>query len=329
MLCLTQQSDLSVLSWKITPGMEEGGGRQDSVHGSTNVAKDNLRDLWKKLIESEERLNFFRKMVGWELNVREIEHLGDDLNNKFKSDRMKGGRSEKVVIKTIMELKLKDERRFQRELKDRREKARKDLERKEESKAEFKRIITKINGEAKRWRKCEKSKYTSKVEHIKRLRKEEEIRFLEECPHEISAYKELTIFDKKKFDKLIKEKAEVSRIGNVELDDDEIAILKLPPKFAIRGKLKRTEMQTEMQMGMAKIRYQNHKEEAVREIDEFDEINDDKLMKKRKMLSAEEIIELEELDKLDVRVLHSSVYNSQSMGLVERSVRTLKEILRF
>ena len=88
MLCLTQQSDLSVLSWKITPGMEEGGGRQDSVHGSTNVAKDNLRDLWKKLIESEERLNFFRKMVGWELNVREIEHLGDDLNNKFKSDRM-------------------------------------------------------------------------------------------------------------------------------------------------------------------------------------------------------------------------------------------------
>ena len=39
--------------------------------------------------------------------------------------------------------------------------------------------------------------------------------------------------------------------------------------------------------------------------------------------------EEEELDKLDVRVLHSSVYNSQSMGLVERSVRTLEEILRF
>ena len=35
----------------------------------------------------------------------------------------------------------------------------------------------------------------------------------------------------------------------------------------------------------------------------------------------------EELKKLGVKVIHSSSYNSQSMGLVERSVRTLKEIL--
>ena len=33
------------------------------------------------------------------------------------------------------------------------------------------------------------------------------------------------------------------------------------------------------------------------------------------------------LEKLGVRVLHSSAYNSQSMGLVERSVRTLKQII--
>ena len=34
-----------------------------------------------------------------------------------------------------------------------------------------------------------------------------------------------------------------------------------------------------------------------------------------------------ELNKLGIQVLHSSAYNSQSMGLVERSVRTLKDIL--
>ena len=37
---------------------------------------------------------------------------------------------------------------------------------------------------------------------------------------------------------------------------------------------------------------------------------------------------VEELDKLGVRVLHSSTYNIQNMGLVERSVRTLKKILK-
>ena len=36
----------------------------------------------------------------------------------------------------------------------------------------------------------------------------------------------------------------------------------------------------------------------------------------------------EELGKLGVRVVHSSAYNPSSMGLVERSVRTLKEILK-
>ena len=35
-----------------------------------------------------------------------------------------------------------------------------------------------------------------------------------------------------------------------------------------------------------------------------------------------------ELNKLGIKVLHSSAYNSQSMGLVERSVRTIKEILK-
>ena len=35
----------------------------------------------------------------------------------------------------------------------------------------------------------------------------------------------------------------------------------------------------------------------------------------------------EELKKLGVRVLYSSAYNSQLIGLVERSVRTLKKIL--
>ena len=51
-------------------------------------------------------------MVGWGLSVREIEHLGDDLNNKLRSETMKGGRSEKVVINTIMEMKYKDEDNF-------------------------------------------------------------------------------------------------------------------------------------------------------------------------------------------------------------------------
>ena len=91
----------------------------------------------------------------------------------------------------------------------------------------------------------------------------------------------------------------MSRIGKVELDSDEIAVLKLPPKFAIRRRLTETEMQTEIQMGMAKVRYQTHKEDLVREIEEVNENEIDNTNKKRKMLDNEELEELENLEKLD------------------------------
>ena len=155
------------LLFQITPGMEEGGQGQDADDTDVKAAKDSLRDSWKKLVESEERLSFFKRMVGRGLEVRDIEHLGEDINSKFKSESMKGGKSEKVIIEAIMDLKLKDERRYQRETKSKRED-----ERKKSGERRFKQIISHLNGEAKRWRKREKSKFVSKIEHLKRIRRE-------------------------------------------------------------------------------------------------------------------------------------------------------------
>ena len=93
--------------------MEEGGIGRES--------KDNLRNAWRKLIESEERLRFWKNMVGIELGVREIENLGENIKEKFRSEAIKEGKCEREVIKLIMRMKLKDERKHQRELKRRRE----------------------------------------------------------------------------------------------------------------------------------------------------------------------------------------------------------------
>ena len=65
---------------KMTPGIEEGGRRIDAV-----------RDAWRKQIESEERLKFWRKILRWDISVREIQHLGEDIHNKFRSEDMKLG----------------------------------------------------------------------------------------------------------------------------------------------------------------------------------------------------------------------------------------------
>ena len=91
----------------MTSGIKEKGQRQGN--GNAN-AKDDLRNTWKKLVESEERLGFFRRMVKLNLQVKEIQHLGEALNNKLRSEKMRNANSEKEVVRQIKDMKLKDER---------------------------------------------------------------------------------------------------------------------------------------------------------------------------------------------------------------------------
>ena len=71
--------------------MEEGGRGRD--------VQDDVRNTWRKLVESEERLKFWKKMVGLGLGVREVEHYGEGLKEKFRSEKMKGSRSDRDVMK--------------------------------------------------------------------------------------------------------------------------------------------------------------------------------------------------------------------------------------
>ena len=69
---------------------ENGGNRQDPV-----------RDTWKKLIECEERLTFLKRMIQVGIGVRELEHLGDEIRERYRSERMKSGTSHREVIELV------------------------------------------------------------------------------------------------------------------------------------------------------------------------------------------------------------------------------------
>ena len=163
--------------------------------------------------------------------------------------------------------------------------------------------MSQINGEAVKWRKLAKSKYESKAEHIRKLRLEEQEKLLETCLREIIEFEKLKIFNKSEMEKMKKEEVTVNVIGKVELDSDEKALLKLPPKFAIRNKLDDLDMRTDMEMVAAKIRYQTLKEDAFIYIDIDDEIEDmETFVKKRKLLTTEELEELEKHEILDIYI---------------------------
>ena len=176
--------------------------------------KDELRDEWKRLVEFEERLRFWKQMVGWKLCLRELAHIGEELKSKFRSKSMKGGSQEKEVIQLMMTLKLKDERRHLREIRGRRNEKRRELVALCNSPRKIKKILKVINGEANRIRKLERRKFIDKANHIRRIRDKEEEEKLMNCPEEINEYKDIIVFKREEVEKLRKEEVEVSVIGD-------------------------------------------------------------------------------------------------------------------
>ena len=90
-----------------TPSIEAGGIRQES--------KVMLRNAWKKQVESEERLRFWKHMVGMNIGVREVENISEDIKVKYRSERMKGGQSNRDIVKMLMNMKLRDEKSEKKE----------------------------------------------------------------------------------------------------------------------------------------------------------------------------------------------------------------------
>ena len=84
----------------------------------------------------------------------------------------------------------------------------------------------------------------------------------------------------------------VKKIGELELDSDEEALLKLPPKFAVRRRLCSIEMKTDLEMGVLKVRYQIHKEEDDKDSKDAeykeDIGNDTNENKRRRVLTKDE-----------------------------------------
>ena len=79
-------------------------------------------------------------MVGWDLEVRDIENLCQDL--KENPEVVKGVKSKREVVNLNMNLKMRDEKKHQRKLKRRRDYCKMQLENKYTSKKEFTKLIS-------------------------------------------------------------------------------------------------------------------------------------------------------------------------------------------
>ena len=84
----------------------------------------------------------------------------------------------------------------------------------------------------------------------------------------------LRIFDPERYDSIKEEKYDIKIIGDVELDEKELIMLKLHPKFAILPRLYKGGLDIEEELANSKLRMQISKElEKQLGLEEFTEVS--------------------------------------------------------
>ena len=75
-------------------------------------------------------------------------------------------------------------------------------------------------------------------------------------PKGLEFYKEAKVFNREEYEGIQEDKIETTVIGKVEVSEDERAVLRLQPKFAVLKKLDTVEMKNDLELGFGKARYQ-------------------------------------------------------------------------
>ena len=288
-----------------------------------------LRPIWIKTTESEERIRWFRQMIERKLLVRDIEAFLQNTCDKLRSEESKVREEEREVLMRLMILKRNDERRHLRELKKEKESLRTQIKKEYGRKTCYTLIVKKLRREIRKRRMELREKYNRKIEHLTEVRKKEiEYKKREGVPKELEFYRECLIFDGERLKEREIREQEVTCIGEVDLDADEKAILRLNPNFAVMKCLDEEEIERDVELAHAKLRYELRRVKEEKELEEY-EYGDERKMKQQKKNIEKEIFK--ERDKEDLQEARSRMIfdpTKKVFDYANRRVTDLKENTR-
>ena len=288
-----------------------------------------MKKVWDQVAESEERITLMKKLIKMGIGVAEVEELGVSIHSKFKSNafqsRVKDGEIvSKEALKNIMVIKLRDERKHLRELMRKKRvmqsKIEKDLNK---NSRPSRRLLKEFREHAAKVRIEYREKYRQKIEHLSKKYRDSKEELARRIPEDMIELGSLRVFDPSRYDYIEKENYDIKIIGDVEIDEKELLVLKLHPKFAILPRLYRGGLDVEEELANAKLRMTISKE-----IEEQKE--------KQKQISGTEIIENIEKDEekhteeIEMEARTRQVFNPVEKEYDERKRRVtdLKECSR-
>ena len=227
-----------------------------------------MERIWEELAISEARIRMMDRLATHKVGFNDVEYfnLGVVYNAKMVDHEKITDQNDKKIVEVAMKYKRKDEIKSRRSLIGEKIRMRKMLEKDlREDKNRVKKILKYLNQRATRKKKEMNDKYDKKVAHLRRKFENDKEREMDKVPEEMEKYGDIAIFDEEKFDKIKVAQIQAVKYGEVELDGDEEAAMKLHPKMAMPRRLDEGYMNLAMEMSFTKVRWQIKKEEETEE----------------------------------------------------------------
>ena len=144
-----------------------------------------MNKVWSDIAVSEVKMRMMQELRTLNVGFNEVEEFNLGLMYNCKSQKMKDSRNNptKKVIKAAMEIKLNDERLFNKELCNERNKWRRKMAIMIGNNTKpYRKLMNHLNNEATKEREKHEAKYIEKVKHLKKKYTEDEEGKLDEVP---------------------------------------------------------------------------------------------------------------------------------------------------
>ena len=229
-------------------------------------------EVWRSHGESTARVNLMKILIKEGMGLAELEEFNLGISSKFKSNKFKTTESSDPKVKSkvmgnIMKLKLADEQCLLREIFVEKTRTRKEIANKIiKNSRPYRKVMQELRQEELKAKQEQTSKFKKKVAHLKAKYNPDKKCEEQEVPQDMLDYKNLTIFQQKKYEDLQIDSYEVKIIGDIKLTVEENKALKLHPKFCVLNNLNVIEFEHEQEAALAKMCMEITKDEENKDL---------------------------------------------------------------
>ena len=231
-----------------------------NILGSGIVYRD-ARRVWMKKARAIMRLNLLKRLQAEGLGLQQVENFVQNeskfrLSNKFRSKDIR----DPSKIEFIMKSRIRDAYEAVRETTQVKSKLKKKLTSVlKKNKILSEKVFQQLEREKERTITLIKQKNEKKIRWLREKNLKKEDKSEKQIPDILSKYEEINIFQNKTDVKENESEIKVMVIGEVQIDDEELSVLKLPPDFAALANLSEEDFLHDEEMAMAKLRWEKKK----------------------------------------------------------------------